>query len=151
MTASAKTFIFSVEDMRTRETVRFAVDAEKLGEAFKRGADDAAATIAAKGALRLFRFRFKNGRTGERSSFIGQGETLAEAWGDAVKGTRETFRPKNDGKQRASNGVCVQLPSGRVVSRSIEAFEGNETYDEQRRRERLEEERARLAAEGRVA
>ncbi len=109
--------------------------------------------------LRMWRFRFENGRTQEFAAFIGQGETVIEAWADGLKGTRDTFRPKQDGRSRESNGLAVLLPPrtgddqaiGRHVARSIESFQGDEPYEQERRRVRLAAERKRLTAEGKVA
>ncbi len=151
MPSSVKTFTFAVEELRSGSSVRFSVDAAHLGAAGAAGLKACAPGFGGKGALRLFRFQFANGATGERSTLIGQGESSTEAWSDAQKLTRETFRPKNDGRQRASNGVGVILEGGRIVARSIESFEGDETYEQERRRVRLEEERARLAAGGKAA
>lgn len=151
MPSSVKTFTFAVADLSSSAVARFAIDAARVGEAGAAGLKTAAPGFGGKGLMRLFRFQFVNGATSERSALIGQGETATEAWSDAQKLTRETFRPKNDGRQRPSNGVGVVLANGRSVARSLESFEGDETYEQERRRVRLEEERARLAAGGKVA
>lgn len=151
MPSSVKTFTFAVEDLSSLAVVRFAIDAARVGDAGAAGLKSATPSFGGKGPLRLFRFQFANGATGERAALIGQGETATEAWGDAQKLTRETFRPKNDGRSRPSTGVGIVLANGRSVARSLESFEGDETYEQERRRVRLEEERARLAAGGKVA
>lgn len=137
---AAKLFTFEVEDLRSHATAGFAVEAEKLEAAFAGGAPQLAA-LAGAGPLRLFRFAFANGRTGERSAFLGQGETLAAAWADGVKGARTTAA-RRDGRA----GVSVILLGGRAAVRSLESFEGDETFEVERLRVRLEKARKAEAA-----
>lgn len=147
-----KTFSFSVMDLRTRFRSDFAAAADTLGGAFAAGAGELPPVFSRKEeGLRMFRFRFENERTKECAAFIGQGFTVAEAWGDALKGTLETFRPKQDGARRPANGLAVLLVSGRIVSRLVEAFQSDETLAQEQARLAREAEAKRLAAGGRVA
>jgi hypothetical protein len=147
-----KIFNFSVVDMRAAVTAAFSAESQTLAGAFAIGAKELPALFGDKQpGLRMFRFRFENARTGEFSAFLGQGETIAAAWADAIKCTRDTFRPKNDGKHRPSVGLTVLLGPGRLVSRSVESFQSDETFDQERDRLAAELEQKRLEQGGRAA
>lgn len=75
--------------------------------------------------LKMFRFSVENMTTREHAKFIGQGESIAAAISDGLKGVQDTFRPKNDGKQRDPMGLAVTLPSGEIVNRKLQDFEGD--------------------------
>lgn len=154
MSSSAKRFEFTIEDLRTHHRTQVAGVHAKLDGAFKLAAAALRLPFTCPGpGLRMFRFQFVNTRTGEASGFLGQGVVVADAWSNAVKGTYETFRPKNDGKWRPSFGVTVLLPPrpgdkdaiGRAVSRPIPSFESDETFAEEQAR------LAREAAEKKAA
>ncbi len=76
-------------------------------------------------SLKLFRFSVENMTTHEHAKFIGQGSTIAAAISDGLKVVQDTFRPKNDGKQRDPHGLAVTLPSGEIVNRKLQDFEGD--------------------------
>lgn len=78
--------------------------------------------------LKMFEFAVKNTKTGESTKFLGQGMTVAEAIKDGLKCVTDTFRPKNDGKQRDDVGLGVITPSGAVVKRSLAEFESDEQH-----------------------
>jgi hypothetical protein len=157
---STKLFTFTFEEERTHECASFVVEGETLESAFKLGVSTLPALFADKQrGLRMFRIGFENGRTKERAGALGQGETAAEAFGDVMKYARETFRPKNDGKYRPGNGVTVLVAArpgdtealGRAVSRSVEAFQSDETYDQEQQRRRLEAHWKVVQDQGRAA
>lgn len=138
-----KRFTFSVEEMTSKLAAEFSAEAAKVDEAFRAGAWALPPIFADAGAgLRMFRIGIQNGKTGEMTGAIGQGDNVAEAWGDILKGARESFRPKQDGKPRPATGFSILLPArkgdlyavGRCVARSIEDFESDETYQQQRAR-----------------
>ena len=84
--STAKAFDFTIEDPRTRARGGFVVTAPTLAAAFAGGAPSLPAVFGDKQpGLRMFRFAMRNGKTGERTQFMGQGETVTEAFGDAVK------------------------------------------------------------------
>lgn len=78
--------------------------------------------------LKMFKFRIQNTATGEIAAFMGQGENVQDAWKDGTSNVGATFRPKGDGKARASHGVAVTLKDGRIVTRQMKNFEGDEPY-----------------------
>jgi hypothetical protein len=141
---STKVFLFSIVeqlgaghlDARPAGAWRFSAQGETLDGALRAGLAAGASPFASRQTLRLFRFRFQNTRTGEFSALIGQGCDVAAAWADALKVTREQFRPKNDGRQRPANGISVLLAADRlpdyrrrVVQRSVENFESEAPFD----------------------
>ncbi len=76
----------------------------------------------------MFRFSVENMTTRESAAFIGQGTNIKDALADGLKVVQDTFRPKNDGKQRDPFGVMVQLRTGEFVSRKLQDFEGDSAY-----------------------
>lgn len=165
---SAKTFTFTVEDLRTKARGEAAATHATLAGAFALAAKELPAALHAdyygpfpgpQCWVRLFHIRFVNTRTGEAAGFIGQGESVAEAFSDGVKGTADTFRPKNDGKARPQFGLWVQQPPRigdteavcSTVSRSIASFESDETMAEEAARLAREAEAKAAANQGRAA
>lgn len=154
---SVKVFTFAFEDITQLAVALASASAAKVADAFKAVMPGLPPLFADKQpGLRLFRIRMHNGMTGEETGFIGQGYSLEEAWDDGVKGSKETFMPKNDGKSRPQRGVTILLAPrpgdtyalGRAVSRSIESFESDETFAQERLRVRLEAERQRQREAG---
>lgn len=74
---------------------------------------------------KFFKFYVENMRTGEKTDFIGQGETMAVAWSDAVKLVNEHFRPSSSGKKTNPHGVHVMTKDGRSVHRTLQEFESD--------------------------
>lgn len=76
-------------------------------------------------SVKQFKFSVENTRTRESASFIGQGETIAEALKDGMKCVEATFRPKSDGQNRGQTGLAVHLANGEVVNRTLREFESD--------------------------
>ena len=74
-------------------------------------------------SLALFRFDVENLSSRERTSFIGQGDTLQEDFAEGLKNVNEPFRPKQDGKFRPPTGLAVRTAAGQVVTRQVKEFE----------------------------
>jgi hypothetical protein len=70
-------------------------------------------------SLKLFNFVVHNTLTKEKAAFTGQGESMAEAWRDAVKNIDETESRLN-----------VFLPTKRNVCRTVAEFEGDVPFGE---------------------
>lgn len=81
---------------------------------------------------RLYHFTIRNERTGESISFLGQGDKLDDAFKDGVKNCGDTFRPKNDGRQRPPNSCAVTLKNGQRVSRTFSEWDSDKPYTESR-------------------
>lgn len=157
---SAKPYYFLIRDLRTKVWARVSAEGKTLAGALGAAWRDLPAEFDDRlPGLRLFSFDMFNGRTREHAAFIGQGETMAEAFAEAVKGTRDSFRPKNDGKLRPAVGVLVRCPPlpgdtyavCSTVSRSVESFEGDETIAEEAARLAREAEKKRMQNEGKAA
>lgn len=78
-------------------------------------------------SVKLFGFCISNQVTKETTTFLGQGETIKEAFEDGIKTVQTTFRPKNDGKSRAEHGLMVQAQGG-PVKRTFAEFESDIPY-----------------------
>ncbi len=74
---------------------------------------------------KLFEFAVTNQRTGETISFLGQGLAVEEAFKDGVKNCQDTFKHKNDGKQRDPNSCAVTLKNGQRVLRMFKEWESD--------------------------
>ena len=85
-------------------------------------------------SLKMFRFSAENMTTGESADFIGSGETLDDAWKDAVEVLNDTFRPNSNGQTTTGKGqpntMGVRLPDGRRVTRLLRDFESSTPYRE---------------------
>lgn len=85
-------------------------------------------------SLKMFMFTVTNTRTKESADFLGQGETMEEAWKDGLKILNDTYRANSNGQTTTGKGqpntMGVQLPDGRRVTRRLKEFEGDETYKE---------------------
>ena len=81
-------------------------------------------------SLALFRFKVDNLSTKETTEFLGQGDTLEEAFKDGVKNCRTQFRGKNDGKARDELGMMVQTAQG-VKHRPLPEFESDKPYSDE--------------------
>lgn len=75
--------------------------------------------------LKFFEFRVTNKKTGESTGFLGQGETMQEAWSDGTSNVTAIFRPKQDGKARRTHGLAVTTSAGSVVIKTLQEFEGD--------------------------
>lgn len=71
----------------------------------------------------MFHFSIRREATKETLEILGQGETVEAAFKDAMKLLGETFRPKNDGRQRPPTSGAVVLPDGARVSKTLKEFE----------------------------
>lgn len=81
---------------------------------------------------RLFHFAVRNDSSQESLQFKGQGERMEEAFKDGLKLMGETFRPKNDGKQRPSLKCNVTTAAGQIVLKTFAEWEsgGAKTEEE---------------------
>ncbi len=79
-------------------------------------------------SLKQFRFTIENTKTRETARFLGQGETVEEAWKDGFKNIQDPFRPSSSGAKRPEHGCAVTLPSGAIVSRTLKEFQGDRPY-----------------------
>lgn len=77
-------------------------------------------------SARLFKFYVQNSFTKQGTQFLGQGETLDEAWKDAQKNLNAPFRPKG-GVSSNAIPLTVTLPDGSKVTRTLQDFERDET------------------------
>lgn len=75
----------------------------------------------------LFKFWAMNMATKQATQFLGQGETLDEAWKDAIKNLNAPFRPKQDGRVHPPIPLTVTLQDGSKITRSLQEFERDET------------------------
>lgn len=81
-------------------------------------------------SLKMFEFTVRNGRTKETTSFLGQGETMAQAWVDGIKNVGEPFRHKQDNRPHPPLRMAVTLVDGRTVNRTQKLFESDIGYHE---------------------
>lgn len=79
-------------------------------------------------SLKLFEFTVKNTRTKETACFLGQGESIEQAFKEGTKNAGENFRPSTSGAKRPTNTIAVTLPDGRHVCRTLTDFEGDGAY-----------------------
>ena len=79
-------------------------------------------------SIKLFHFAVTNDRTGEQIDFKGQGLTVADAFKDGVSNCQDTFKHKNDGRQRDPNSCNVTLEDGRIVLRMFKEWESDVAY-----------------------
>lgn len=83
-------------------------------------------------SLKMFEFTAVNTRTKESAAFLGQGETMDEAWKDAVKNLHDKFRANSNGQTTTGKGqpntMGVLLPNGARVSRTIKEFESDQPF-----------------------
>lgn len=75
-------------------------------------------------SLKHFEFTIRNTRTNETCEFIGQGETIEEAFKDGAKNVIATFRPR-DGAKRDEHGISVTLRDGRKTNCTLKVFESD--------------------------
>ena len=79
-------------------------------------------------SLKLFKFSVENTVTGESCAFLGQGETVADAFKEGSANTSALFRPSTSGAKRPEHGVAVTTKDGRKVSRTLKEFESDQPY-----------------------
>lgn len=72
---------------------------------------------------KMFRFTVQNMTTKERTQFIGQGETMADALKDGVKNAQSALRPGRAGA--GDMKFAVKTESGHLVNRSVSEFESD--------------------------
>lgn len=76
-------------------------------------------------SLKHFKFWVQNTRTKRTFAFLGQGETVAEAWREGLANTQAIFRAR-DGKGR-ENGITVRGPDENDVEHmTLQQFEREE-------------------------
>lgn len=89
---------------------------------------------------KLFRFTIENLATGEETTIIGQGASIAAAKLDAAKTAKEPFQPSSSGSSPAAPAcVLVRLNWWKakgddkpLVKRTLEEFEGDVRYGEKK-------------------
>ncbi len=75
-------------------------------------------------SLKAFRFEVENVRSGEKTAFIGDGETVESAFKDGIKNVTATFRPSSSGGGRnREHGLGVKAKDGTTVLRTLAEFE----------------------------
>lgn len=80
-------------------------------------------------SLKFFQFTVVNTRTKESAHFLGQGETMAQAWKDAVDNVAAPFRHKQDSRPHPPLRMTVTLPTGQSVNRTQKLFESDLPWD----------------------
>lgn len=77
-----------------------------------------------------FKFTVENTRTGEKTSFIGDGLSISEAIKDGLKNVDSAFRPKGGSPNQHNHNLAVQTQYG-IKTRSLAEFESDFPYEVQ--------------------
>lgn len=80
-------------------------------------------------SLKHWHFTVQNTRTKEAVEFLGQGESMGDAWKDGYGNLSAPFRHKQDGKAHPPIRLAVTLPDGTHVNRELKPFEGDTPFD----------------------
>ncbi len=82
----------------------------------------------------MFKFTAERCSNGDHFTFLGQGNSVKEAFADGIKNVDETYRPSSDGKKRPRHGIAVtrwmgQSEEGLVVNMTLAQFEAESAPD----------------------
>lgn len=76
---------------------------------------------------RMYEFRVRGLKSGNSFCFLGQGQTVQAAFAEGLANAQDSFRPKQDGRQRQENKIAVFSGEGLAVqSITLQEFTNNE-------------------------